>query len=113
MTHNIDINLGDVVFYYCESSPYAIFSGTVIEVDKIEKLKGKKKVVDVRNVTVKDGKSTWNTRTFFFTEKEAAHHCLMKALEERRGIRIQLQCREDSITAMQKILRKGGDSDNA
>jgi hypothetical protein len=106
MNQDFDVNLGDSVYYYCESSPYSIFCGEVIEVEKTESLKRKKRVVSVKSVTVKDGKYTWNTRTFFRTEREAALHCLLKAQEERRGIRIQLQCREDSIRAMREILKK-------
>lgn len=100
----LTINIGDTVFAYCRHSPYMIFSGKVVEVEKRQILKRGKIVEIVRGCKLRRDGYYYGACEIFLTEKEAARHCLQKALEERRGIRVQLQCREDSIAAMQKIL---------
>jgi len=107
-----EINLGDTVYTYCASSPYSLIKGKVIEIHKIEKLKRGKKVVENKYCMVRYGEkrdNTWGTYHAFFTEREAAIHCLEDQKNYKRNLTQQLKCAEEAISNMEDILKKGGE----
>ena len=104
-----EINLGDIVYTYCASSPYSLICGKVIEIHKAEKLKRGKRVVENKYCMVQYGKhkgDTWGTYHAFFTEREAAIHCLEDQKGYKRHLSQQLKCAEEAIANMEEILKK-------
>lgn len=107
MPKNTEINIGDTVYTYCDSSRYSIFSGKVIEIHKNEKLKCGKRIVQNQYCVIRENsKYTWGTYHPFLSEKEAALDCLRESLDRMRFHRKQLKCCEDSVKAMKEILKK-------
>ena len=109
MPKNTEINLGDTIWTYCESSPYHVFSGKVIKIEKTEELKRGKRIVQNGYCVIRENsKHTWGTYHPFLTEKEAALHCLKKQKEDKKFLLIQLENLECSIKNMKEILKKYG-----
>ncbi len=105
----LTINIGDTVFAYCRSSPYMIFSGKVVEVEKRQILKRGKIVEIVRGCKLRRDGYYYGACEIFLTEKEAALACLVAQQEYKKTLLQQVKCCDDSIKNMNEILERSSD----
>lgn len=108
----LTINIGDTVFAYCRSSPYTIFSGKVVEVEKRQILKRGKIVEIVRGCKLRRDGYCYGASEIFLTEKEAALACRVAQQEYKRTLLQQVKCCDDSIKNMNEILEESEVSDD-
>lgn len=102
----LTVNIGDTVFAYCRSSPYTIFSGKVIEVEKRQILKRGKIVEIVRGCKLRRDGYCYGAGEIFLTEKEAALACRAAQQEYKRTLLQQVKCCDDSLKKMNEILEE-------
>lgn len=100
----LTVNIGDTIFAYCRSSPYAIFSGKVVEVEKRQILKRGKIIEIVRGCKLRRDGYFYGASEIFLTEKEAALACLNSQQEYKRTLLQQVECCDDSIKNMKELL---------